>query len=200
MAQASESIPDRIERYRLMGEEQNALVKALWEHCQTLEQRLAIAEADFQEESRNKREYREVAKTAAEAIQRKKFVVVLIDGDGYKFKSDFLMASGDDGGADAASALLAQVQQFLKLSNISPDVDVLVNVFANRLGLSKTLYDAGQLKSRDHFDQFFWSFGHQSLFHFIDCGYGKERADAKLRGGSHSSNIKESFPVLTNSL
>ncbi|KAF2670665.1 hypothetical protein BT63DRAFT_244835 [Microthyrium microscopicum] len=139
--------------------------------------------ADLDEEREHKRTYREMSQAADQAIKRKKFVVVLIDGDGYKFKSSFLEAAHENGGEEAASALRRQVMNALQdnVVSLGADVDVMVNVFANRLGLSKVLFETGQIKSRDWFDQFFWSFGHQPLFHFIDCGYGKERADAKLR-------------------
>ena len=59
----------------------------------------------------------------------------------------------------------------------------MVNVYANKVGLARTLYDAGMIDHPNAFETFFQSFTRgKSLFHFIDCGPGKERADAKLRG------------------
>jgi hypothetical protein len=62
-------------------------------------------------------------------------------------------------------------------------MEVMVNVYANKTGLARTLYDAGMTDHPNGIETFFQSFSRgKSLFQFIDCGPGKERADAKLRG------------------
>lgn len=59
----------------------------------------------------------------------------------------------------------------------------MVNVYANKAGLAKTLYEAGMIKSPILLESFFTSFTQsRPLFQFVDCGPGKERVDSKLRG------------------
>ena len=112
--------------------------------------------------------------------------MVLVDGDGYIFKDAFLQDAAKSGGADAASHLDNEIQNYLRANNLIPnsgEIEVMVNVYANKLGLARTLYDASMIDHPNAFETFFQSFTRgKSLFHFIDCGPGKERADAKLRG------------------
>ena len=117
---------------------------------------------------------------------RNQFALVLVDGDGYIFKDAFLQDAAKSGGADAASHLNNEIQNYLRANNLIPNVgeiEVMVNVYANKVGLARTLHDAGMIDHPNAFETFFQSFTRgKSLFHFIDCGPGKERADAKLRG------------------
>jgi hypothetical protein len=122
------------------------------------------------------------------------FVLVLVDGDGYIFQSKFFQ-NKESGGAEAAQQLLSDVKTYVKANpskDISVDFEVMVNVYANKKGLAKTLTEAGYLSAEAELESFFRQFNQsQPLFHFIDCGYGKESADAKLRGES---------PILRNIL
>jgi hypothetical protein len=115
------------------------------------------------------------------------FVLVLVDGDGYIFQSKFFQ-NKESGGAEAAQQLLSDVKTYVKANpskDISTDFEVMVNVYANKKGLAKTLTEAGYLSGEAELESFFRQFNQsQPLFHFIDCGYGKESADAKLRGES----------------
>ena len=72
----------------------------------------------------------------------------------------------------------------------------MVNVYANKKGLAKTLAEAGYLSGEAELESFFRQFNQsQPLFHFIDCGYGKESADAKLRG--ESPNLRNALACFT---
>lgn len=112
---------------------------------------------------------------------------MLVDGDGYIFQSKFFQ-NKESGGAEAAQQLLSDVKSYVKANpskDISTDFEVMVNVYANKKGLAKTLTEAGYLSGEAELESFFRQFNQsQPLFHFIDCGYGKESADAKLRGES----------------
>ena len=119
---------------------------------------------------------------------------MLVDGDGYIFQSKFFQDK-ESGGAAAAQQLLSDVKSYVK-ANLSKailtDFEVMVNVYANKRGLAKMLTEAGYLSAEAELESFFRQFNQsQPLFHFIDCGYGKESADAKLRGES---------PILCNAL
>lgn len=110
-----------------------------------------------------------------------------MDGDGYIFKSAFLKDAAAFGGAHAANQLYTEVQNYLKANNISSgghyDLEVMVNVYANKTGLAKALSEAEMINAPIMLDPFFCSFTQsRPLFQFIDCGPGKERADAKIRG------------------
>ena len=110
---------------------------------------------------------------------------MLVDGDGYIFQSRFFKDK-ESGGAAAAQQLLSDVKTYVKANlskAISTDFEVMVNVYANKKGLAKMLTEAGYVSGEAEMESFFRQFNQsQPLCHFIDCGYGKESADAKLRG------------------
>lgn len=103
--------------------------------------------------------------------------VALIDGDGYPFALHYLR-QGRVGGQEAATALKAKL-----ISEIGPDVQLLVFVYLNRLGLADVLVSNRLIGRRSEFDEFITGFNQSSpLFQMIDVGHGKEVADAKIRG------------------
>lgn len=62
-------------------------------------------------------------------------------------------------------------------------MEVLVYVFYNRSGLMSALSIGGMPEARSGFDSFVTGFNQASKrFLMVDVGYGKEVADAKLRG------------------
>lgn len=76
-------------------------------------------------------------------------------------------------------------------------MELMVNVYANKSGLARALYDAGMIDHPNSLETFFQSFSRgKSLFQFIDCGPGKERADAKLRGMWDGVHRNENFTEL----
>ncbi|EHY58377.1 hypothetical protein HRR83_007259 [Exophiala dermatitidis] len=141
--------------------------------------------SDLEDERNTRRTWKRRAEEAEASTQRK-FVVVLVDGDGYIFRRAFLQAVTSSGGSKAANELYTEVLNNLRqdegMQGLSPDCDVLVNVYANKAGLARTLAAADYLNAPYQIDHFFCSFTQsRSLFQFIDCGPGKERVDAKLR-------------------
>jgi hypothetical protein len=113
------------------------------------------------------------------------FILVLIDGDGYLFQENYLK-DPKSGGGDAAHRLLSEVKDRVKaarLQSMSFDYQVVVNVYANKRGLTGALLDAGIISHPNDLEDFFFKFTQtQTLFQFIDCGPGKERVDTKIRG------------------
>lgn len=113
------------------------------------------------------------------------FILVLIDGDGYIFQESYLK-DAESGGRDAAHRLLSEVKDCVKaagVQSLSSDHHVMVNVYANKRGLTGALLDAGTISHPNDLEEFFCKFTQsQSHFHFLDCGPGKERVDAKIRG------------------
>lgn len=112
------------------------------------------------------------------------FVVVIIDGDGAKFRDEYFRA-GDDGGGQAAQQLRTQVK--LHLHQVYPDTSIdnwnlMVFFYANMDGLAKTLASRRILGSRTDLQKFASGFGRaNSLFSFVDVGYGKDKADHKCQ-------------------
>ena len=165
--------------------------------CIELNELRVTLESDLEDERDTKRAHKRRADQLETAAARK-FVVVLIDGDGYYFRKHFFDALDMDG-SKAASELYNQIIQNVRDSgDLTADCDVLVNFYANKYGLARTLTRAGYLGQPQQLDQFFCSFTRgRSLFQFIDVGSGKERVDAKLRG---LSPISKSVKVVANKL
>lgn len=119
---------------------------------------------------------------------RSPFILVLIDGDGYLFQ-DCYLKDPESGGGDAAHRLLSEVKDRVKaaqVQSLSFDYQVVVNVYANKRGLTGALLDAGIITRPNDLEEFFCKFTQsQTHFQFVDCGPGKERVDAKLRGADN---------------
>lgn len=94
------------------------------------------------------------------------------------------MTEFGSGGKAAVAALLSSVVSYVKGSlDLSHDPEVLVRVYCNVRGLSKTYINNGILDSKQDFELFVQGFNKAHPFcDFVDVGEGKERADNKIRG------------------
>jgi hypothetical protein len=175
------SLKAEMEQYRMFDDARNHRIEALIIEVEKLTSQLNNAQADIIDAMNSRRQYQRDAQEAKDIITKlasNRYAVLLVDGDGYKFNDRYFQ--GPEGGAAAARELVTSVQ-----NHLGANINVLVNVYANRQGLAKALYEAEIIHTRDYLDSFFCACNQsQPLFHFIDCGYGKERADAKLRGKS----------------
>ena len=124
------------------------------------------------------------------------FVLVLIDGDGYLFRDNYLK-DGESGGGDAAHRLLSDIKDCIKaarLPSLPTDFQVVVNLYANKRGLTSALLEAEVISRPNDLEEFFCKFTQsQTHFQFIDCGPGKERVDAKLRGADNSNCAQHAY-------
>lgn len=103
--------------------------------------------------------------------------IAAIDGDGYPFSPSFIR-QGRAGGQEAATALKAKL-----MSDIGLEVQLMIFVYLNRVGMVEALISNGIIHRRSDLDDFVTGFNQASpLFHMIDVGHGKEAADAKIRG------------------
>ncbi|KAJ5358856.1 Zinc finger CCCH-type [Penicillium cataractarum] len=130
------------------------------------------------------KEGREKYKKQARGQDRNPFVLVLVDGDGYLFKEHFIKA-GAEGGINAARELSDSVKELMH-STLGMQADqcrIMVRVYANMLGLSKTLARAGlcghEARSLAPFTSAFNRA--QDLFDFVDAAEKKEGSDFKIR-------------------
>ncbi|KAF8318160.1 hypothetical protein DL93DRAFT_2165191 [Clavulina sp. PMI_390] len=115
----------------------------------------------------------------------------VIDGDGCVFSDNYLK-QGDTGGKLAAGALQ-------KAINNSSDIQgsLIVVIFMNLYGLRDALTGA-DVCSRDEFIKFLIGFNQSSeLFSIVDVGHGKEKADAKIRGGHDSGYVPTLNSLIT---
>ncbi|CAN8101948.1 unnamed protein product [Discula destructiva] len=112
------------------------------------------------------------------------FVVMIIDGDGAKFRDD-LFRNGDHGGGYAAQELKKQIKCHLQAKFPDTSIEnwnIIVHFYANMDGLAKTLASRQILPSWSDLQKFASGFGRaNSLFSFVDVGYGKDKADHKCR-------------------
>ncbi|KAK5452135.1 hypothetical protein LTS15_007199 [Exophiala xenobiotica] len=178
-------LQQRLQDYRAFDDARQSEVDFLVQTCMRLNTERLTLQSDLDDERDTRRSWKKRAEQAEAATQRK-FVVVLVDGDGYQFRKSFYDALATSGGSKAASELYTEVLNNLKTavssSGINADCDVLVNIYANKTGLARTLVACDYIHHPSQIDQFFCSFTQsRSLFQFIDCGPGKERVDAKLR-------------------
>lgn len=82
--------------------------------------------------------------------------------------------------------------------------DIIVKAYVNIDGLGQSLVKKGIVKSVDELRKFWHGFvGRRGLFDVVDVGYGKEKADHKIRGkfpiivhcdAEHSGILLADFP------
>ncbi|PYH43453.1 uncharacterized protein BP01DRAFT_424782 [Aspergillus saccharolyticus JOP 1030-1] len=136
--------------------------------------------SDYEEEKEGRERYKRLAR----GQERNPFVLVLIDGDGYMFK-EHLIKAGSDGGITAARLMQDSIREILhdRLGHQADQCRIMVRIYANVLGLSKTLARYGfvghEARSLSPFVANLTS--SQDLFDFVDAGDKKEAADYKIR-------------------
>jgi len=105
------------------------------------------------------------------------FVVVLIDGDGAKFRDEFLR-DHEHGAAKAAWKL----KEAVKHAGFGHDVPIIVRAYANVNDLAKSLRLSGVIDHDDILRIFVQNFTNTTAdFDFINVGKGKENTDSKIR-------------------
>ena len=95
-----------------------------------------------------------------------------------------LVKRGSSGGDEAAKLLRRAVFEYLRYDeDFKHDYKIVIRVYANIRGLSKTYADKGILPSPVAFQEFVLGFNKaHPLCDFIDAGNHKEAADTKLKG------------------
>lgn len=109
------------------------------------------------------------------------FVLVLIDGDAYRWSVQHFRGGNDRAGALASQAIQNEVQ--VSLSQASNQFQIVARVFCNFVDNSAMQKRPDGKSGRDRMGLFAKSFTESMpLFDFIDAGGGKERADSKIHG------------------
>ena len=97
---------------------------------------------------------------------------------------DHWIKQGVEGGKKAAYALRSAVAE--KCGDRADEIEFTAKVFANVTGLGRAMIRDGCLDDLQDLRDFTLGFTQaKASFDFIDVGYGKERADAKIRGATH---------------
>jgi len=181
----SMSFNEKVDVYRQFDEARHEELEKFARDYQSMQIKLAELVADLDDERKSRRSWRQQAEVLQQSVERNRFAVVLIDGDGYLFNRTFYMNSHESGGAQAAHTLYTDVQQHLKANSPASngDIEVMVILCFNKQVPARALVEADIIQRASQLDEFLWSFtSSRSLFQVIDCGPGKERADSKLRG------------------
>ncbi|KAL2256218.1 hypothetical protein VTK26DRAFT_2010 [Humicola hyalothermophila] len=156
----------------------------------TLMTRLRDAELDLVDATRSRRELQqrlqELDAQRETIIQdnhylknTNPYVIVLIDGDCLLFKEEFVR-QGIEGGKKAAYALRAAILE--QCGAHAKGVEVIAKIYANLAGLCKAMRRDGCLTNESDLKDFTLGFTQaKASFDFVDVGYGKERADNKIR-------------------
>ncbi|KAI1129390.1 hypothetical protein F5Y10DRAFT_238512 [Nemania abortiva] len=146
--------------------------------------RISDLELDLDDQKKSRVEYQTRARSLEIEIQHWQsrlnsgaFAVVLIDGDGAKFRDEFLR-DHEQGAAKAAWKL----KEAVKEAGLSHDMPILVRVYANVGDLARSLRMSGVIEYDESLHIFAEQFTNTHAdCDFINVGKGKENADSKIR-------------------
>jgi len=97
-----------------------------------------------------------------------------------------LLKAGAEGGAEAAHKLMAEIKAHIqsRYEHLSTEGwNIVVHIYASLEGLARKFCSIGILKAFQELYPFTRAFNqNQPLFNITDVGFGKERADHKIRG------------------
>ncbi|KAM6513627.1 hypothetical protein FALCPG4_016010 [Fusarium falciforme] len=163
---------DKLAAYR-----SNDALSEILDQYQVLIDNYRRLKSDYEEE----REGRERYKQLARGQERNPFALVVIDGDGYVFDEHFV-GVGEEGGSRAVKQLIDSVKSSLRRKGLE-NCEVMVRVYANLVGLSKSLCKTGLCGAEKRsLSSFVAGFNRSyGLADFIDAGELKENADFKLK-------------------
>lgn len=163
--------------FRTSHEQHHATLTEVLQKYTALMEDYKRLKSDFEEERDSRERYKQMAR----GQERNPFVLVLIDGDGYIFDDD-LVSNGAEGGQKAARLLNDVVKNSLRSRGLD-HCRVMVRIYANLAGLSKSLSKAKLAgPEKRSLAPFVASFTRSNdLFDFVDAGELKENADFKIR-------------------
>ena len=163
--------------FRTTHEQHHATLTEVLQKYTSLMEDYKRLRSDYEEERDSRERYKQMAR----GQERNPFVLVLIDGDGYVFDDD-LVTNGVEGGQKAARLLNDVVKNSLRSRGLD-HCRIMVRVYANLAGLSKTLSKAKLAgPEKRSLAPFTASFTRSNdLFDFVDAGELKENADFKIR-------------------
>jgi len=88
---------------------------------------------------------------------------------------------GIDGGKKAAYTLRNAIASVM--GEKATEVEIMAKIVANLSGLARAMRRDGSVEDESYVRDFFLGFSQaKATFDFVDVGYGKERADSKIKG------------------
>jgi hypothetical protein len=170
--EAIEYAAEQLAEYR-----RNDALLDILERYATLIEHYKLLKSDYEEERDGRERYKQLAR----GQERNPFALVVIDGDGYVFDESFVRA-GEEGGSRAAKQLNDTVKMSLRRKGYE-GCEIMIRVYADLVGLSKTLYKNGLCGAEKRSLAPFTSGFNRSygLTDFVDAGELKECADFKLK-------------------
>lgn len=174
----------RLSIYQQLDDERHSLIQAMIQQIDSDAKRISDLELDLEDSKKSRVNYQTTAMNYEKEIQRWRsrltngsFVVVLVDGDGAKFR-DELLRDHEQGAAKAAWKL----KEAVKEAGFGHDIPILVRVYANVDDLAKSLRLSGVIEVEDSLRIFAEQFTNTYAdCDFINVGKGKENADSKIR-------------------
>ncbi|KAI3341406.1 hypothetical protein F4824DRAFT_448796 [Ustulina deusta] len=163
---------DKLAAFRARSEEEDFL-----QRYADLLIRYRQLKSDYEEEKVGRERYKQLARNQ----ERKPFVLVIVDGDGYIFKDEYLH-QGADGGSKAAQHLNNVIKKSLQGKGLE-QCDVMIRIYANLANLSRALSKYGlATPDKRSLSPFVANFNRSyGLMDFVDAGELKENADFKIR-------------------
>lgn len=174
----------RLSVYQQLDNERHALIQTMIQKINSDAKRISDLELDLDDQKKSRVDYQTMAINYEKEMQRwtsrltnGSFVVVLVDGDGAKFR-DELLRDHEQGAAKAAWKL----KEAVKAAGFGHDMPILVRVYANIDDLAKSLRLSGVIEYDDSLRIFAEQFTNTYAdCDFINVGRGKENADSKIR-------------------
>ncbi|KAI1419649.1 hypothetical protein F5Y12DRAFT_209008 [Xylaria sp. FL1777] len=166
--------------YQQLDNERDNLMQAMIQKIDSDAKRISDLELDLDDQKKSRAHYQ--ARTMALEAEVQKynngsFVVVLIDGDGAKFRDEFIR-DHEQGAVKAAWKL----KEAIKEANFGHDMPILVRVYANINDLARSLRMSGVIDFEESLRVFAEQFTNTHAdCDFINVGKGKENADSKIR-------------------
>ncbi|KAI0394228.1 hypothetical protein F5Y17DRAFT_428778 [Xylariaceae sp. FL0594] len=175
---------DRISYYREVDDERNNLIQNMMQKIDEDAKRIRNLQLDLDDQKTSRAHYQAKAMASDSEVARWRqkintgsFVVMLIDGDGAKFRDEFLR-DPEHGAVKAAWKL----KEAVKSSGFGHDVPIIVRAYANVNDLAKSLRLSGVVDHEDRLRTFVENFTNTTAdFDFTNVGRGKENADSKIR-------------------
>ncbi|KAI1816528.1 hypothetical protein GGS20DRAFT_537304 [Poronia punctata] len=175
---------EQLNYYRHMDEQRNNLIQDMMQKIEEDANTIANLQLDLDDQKKSRAQYQSRALAFENEISRwtqklntGSFVVVLIDGDGAKFREEFLR-DHEQGAARAAWKL----KEAVKNANGGHDIPIIVRVYANVNDLARSLRLSGVTDQDDSLRLFAQNFTNTTAdFDFINVGKGKENTDSKIR-------------------
>ncbi|KAI0433736.1 hypothetical protein F5Y09DRAFT_328760 [Xylaria sp. FL1042] len=166
--------------YQRLDTERDNLMQAMIQKIDNDAKRISDLELDLADQKKSRADYQARCMDYEVKMQRfnsGSFVVILIDGDGAKFRDEYLR-DHEQGAVKAAWKL----KEVVKEASYGHDLPILVRVYANINDLARSLRISGVID----FDESLRVFAEQFTNSYADCdfinvGKGKENTDSKIR-------------------